>query len=203
MKKILLMSSILTALWATPIAAAPAGSGAAEKKPTVGRADRCTDCDGALGAVLIGFGVVGGAFIWDSGAWSDGVIHLEGLEIRLSYERPHYRINGDIHWYMPVERQDYFQGGASASFSWLFLDESWSPYIGAGLGLSVLNLGWNHDAGGLLDVHAGLELMRNRSGRLLLEFAGSVPFFNVESERSEGLIQFYGVSVRGGVVVLF
>ena len=203
MRKLLLVSSILSTLWAAPIAADPASSGSAAGSLTVGRADRCSDCDGELGAVLIGLGVVAGVFIWDSEAWDDGVMHMEGLEIRLAYERPNYRINADLHWYMPVERQDYFQGGASAGVSWLMRDDSWSPYIGAGLGLSVLNLGWNHDAGGHLDVHAGLELMRNRSGRLLIELAGSVPFFNVESERSKGLIQFYGASVRGGLAVLF
>lgn len=125
------------------------------------------------GEFLWGFSVMTGS------PFADNSDMIYGGALKFSYEMANVRLDYDIGG-MGGDSHAHFDTGIRAHY--LFSKSNFSPFVGGGLGLLILDPDHaSNEIGAALSLNAGVELLRLHSVRLIAEGQLLLPLFAVES----------------------
>ncbi len=130
------------------------------------------------GQFLLGFGILFGDDLLATRKLNNGG------NFTLSYEMRHFKMHAEIGGFFENSSgESMFRFGVGASY--LLLNRQWSPYFGANISYLHLKMntvpGVRHENRGMgMSIHAGLELFRFHSTRMLFELGCLLPFFSLQ-----------------------
>lgn len=140
-----------------------------------------------------------GEFLWGLGvtgtsAPGEGVWMAPGIDFQGYYETPEYGFGFSLRTSFGSGDKELTYAAAGVGGRYFFSDSDFSPYVGAGIAVSGMEISEGTDDYGASDVHAeggglgafgevGVEFMRLHSSRMIVGLRADAPFYSLDESR--------------------
>jgi hypothetical protein len=126
-----------------------------------------------------------------------------GGELGLGYEWRRARFGWESAFGFGPTGKGGFHFTTTLSAAFFLIDGSWSPYIGLGAGYALISPHWQAAMGFAAEPRIGVELLRNRTARLYLLAACTLPAFIGDFNTQGGEYHTYLPVYRFGAGAVF